>query len=139
MAVILHAAITFDGRLTPLPAGEQTPGATGFRNGRRASKICEWVGAQDPESDLHCEILTPAAAAVATALLAGDRVDELRLVVCPLVSGRREAATLTGPPTPEFLPAVIRLRLLSMEPAGDICLLRYEVKKRAASVATEKS
>lgn len=139
MAVILHAAITFDGRLTPLPAREQTPAATGFRNGRRASKICEWAGAQDPRSDVHCEILTPAAAPVATALLAGECVDELRLVVCPLVSGRRDASTLTGPPAPDFLPAAIRLRLLSMEPAGDICLLRYEVKKRAASAGPEKS
>lgn len=139
MALILHAAITFDGRLTPLPASEQTPDATGFRNGRRAPTICEWVDAQDPRGDLHCAILTPAAAPVATALLAGGRVDELRLVVCPLVSGRREATTLTGPPTPDFLPAAVRLRLLAMEPAGDICLLRYAVQKRAASSAAAKS
>lgn len=139
MAVILHAAITFDGRLAPLPASEQTPEATGFRNGRRAATVCEWVEAQVTRDSIHCEILTPAAAPVATALLAGECVDELRLVVCPLISGRREAPTLTGPPTPDFLPAAIRLRLLSMEPAGDICLLRYQVKKPAASRAATKS
>lgn len=137
MAVILHAAITFDGRLAALPASEQTPGATGFRNGRRASSVCGWVEAQ--EGEVHCEILTPAAAPVATALLTGERVDELRLVVCPLISGRREAATLTGPPTPEFLPAAIRLRLISMEPAGDLCRLRYQVKNAKASAAVEAS
>ncbi len=139
MAVILHAAITFDGRLAPLPASEQTPGATGFRNARRADAICEWIDALDPREDAHCEILTPAAAPVAMALLSGGRVDELRLVVCPLISGRREAPTLTGPPTPEFLPSAVGLRLVSMKPAGDICLLHYRVRKPAASAAAKAS
>lgn len=141
MAVTLHTAITFDGRVCPLPPGSQAPKAAGaavFRNARRAASICEWVDSQDGETAIRCEILNAAAAPVATALVVGGCVDELHLTVCPIVSARLAAATLTGPPTPEFLPRAIRLELLAMEPDGDLCRLRYRVgnsQRRLASGA----
>ena len=135
MHVTLVAAITFDGRLRPLPAAPPLPKMTrvaAFQDGRRAATVCHWHGKLGARERVQCEINRPAAWSVAAALLTAGLVNELRLTVCPLLSGRREAATLTGPPTPEFLPAGIRLRLISMEPAGEVCVLRYA----AASVSS---
>lgn len=142
MHVTLVAAITFDGRLVPLAAADSLPGTTrvaGFLNARRAATVCEWLSALPPEERVQCELRKPAAAPVAVALLKAGLVDELNLTICPIISGRRDAATLTGPPTPEFLPAAVRLQLIAMEPAADVCVLRYRVKKPAASASVAAS
>ena len=63
----------------------------------------------------------------ARALLAAGAVRELLLTVHPRIDGRRDAPTLTGPPTPEFFPRSLACRLLRMETRGGECLLHYRV------------
>ena len=70
-------------------------------------------------------------ASEAGALLAAGRVREIHLTVHPRVDGRRDALTLSGPPTPEFFPASLVCRLLGMETRGGECLLHYRVLRRA--------
>lgn len=135
MHVTLVAAISFDGRLLPLAAAPPLPGVdrvVGFLNRRRESTVCDWLVALPAGERVECEIRQPAASPIAAALLKAGLVDELRVTVSPLVSGRRNAPTLLGPPPPEFLPAAIRLQLLTMETEGGICVLRYRVKKPGA-------
>ena len=62
-------------------------------------------------------------------LLAGD-VRELRLTIRPRIDGRRDAPTLSGPPTPEFFPRSLACRLLRMETRGGECLLHYRGLRR---------
>ena len=94
----LRAAITLDGKLAD-PSVEFSEGAS-----------CRIVDAHE-----------------AGALLTTGRVREIHLTVRPLVDGRRDAPTLSGPPTPEFFPHSLACRLLGMETCGDQCLLRYRV------------
>ena len=67
----------------------------------------------------------------ARALLVAGAVRELRLTIQPRIDGRRDAPTLTGPPTPEFFLRSLACRLLRMETRGGECLLHYRVLRRA--------
>lgn len=101
-AATLRAAITLDGKLAD-PALEFSEGA--------ASRTVD--------------------AREAGALLVAGRVREIHLTVRPRVDGRRDAPTLSGPPTPEFFPASLACRLLRMETLGGECVLQYRVLRRA--------
>ncbi len=99
----LRAAITLDGRLAD-------PAALRYLDGAESKNV-------DTQE--------------ARALLAAGAVRELHLTVHPWVDGRRDAPTLTGPPTPEFFSRSLACRLLGMETRDGECLLRYRVLRRA--------
>ena len=61
------------------------------------------------------------------ALLDAGVVREILLAVRPRIDGRRDAATLGGPPGAAFFPASIACRLLAVEMRDGECLLRYQV------------
>ncbi len=69
------------------------------------------------------------------ALLTGGQVDEIHLTIHPRVDGRRDALTLSGPPTPEFFSRSLACRLLGMETRDGECVLRYRVLRRGRRAA----
>ena len=70
------------------------------------------------------------------ALLEAGLVDEIHLRLRPRIDGRRDAPTLTGPPTSGFFPRSVSCRLLRMEngAAGE-CLLHYRVLRAGGKAA----
>ena len=96
--VILRAAITLDGKL----AGPSPQTVRGAR-------------------------VDPLDAGQLRALLTSGEVDEIHLTVRPRIDGRRDAPTLSGPPTPEFFPRSLSCRLLRLETRDGECLLHYRV------------
>ena len=60
------------------------------------------------------------------ALLDARLVDELHLIVRPVIDGRLGSAALSGA-CGAFFPASVACRLMRMEPSGDECLLHYRV------------
>ena len=105
LPVVLRAAITLDGKLDGAPP-----------------EIIEGTQA------------VPLDAGQLRALLVSGRLDEIHLTIRPRVDGRRDAPTLSGPPTPEFFPRSLACRLLRMETRDGECLLYYRVQHRPRKV-----
>ncbi len=64
------------------------------------------------------------------ALLAAGLVDQIHLTIRPRIDGRRDAPTLSGPPTPDFFPRSLACRLLRTETRDGECFLHYRVLRR---------
>ena len=63
------------------------------------------------------------------ALLDAGVVSEILLVVRPRIDGRRDAATLGGPPGAAFFPASVACRLLKAETCAGECWLHYRLRR----------
>ena len=146
--VTLCAAVTFDGKLdtrNPLPSvlldalvsadGDRLVADTAVAvnvsiiastaRGKPANAV------RALKDDPHVKrILCLGGPRLFRALLDAGLVEDFCLLVRPHVDGRRAAATLSGPPTPEWFPHSISCRLRRMEVRGDDCFLHYTVARR---------
>ncbi len=127
--VILEAALTIDGKLEAVPPVARDASLT----------VVVWEDhdgqlAADPLGQLLAlpkavrRVICLGPAPTFRALLDAGVVDELELTVGPRVDGRRDAATLSGPPGAAWFPASIACRLLRVAMRGGECRLRYRVE-----------
>ena len=123
--VVLRAALTVDGKLDsaalPDAAAEEDPTTYVLSDPAMLAALPAGVR----------QVICRGPAGAFRALLDAGRVDELELWVGLRVDGRRDAATLSGPPGADFFPASIECRLLKVERREDGCWLHYRVRQKA--------
>ena len=123
--VVLCAALTVDGKLDaaappPDAATEEDPATYVLSDPAMLATLPAGVR----------RVVCRGPAEVFRALLDAGVVDELELWVGPRVDGRRDAATLSGPPGADFFPAAVACRLMDMEMRENGCWLRYRVRRK---------
>ena len=143
--VVLCAALTVDGKLD---ARAIHPARQPWPDDPTTTVLAEAATAGDEGWDTVLRrmrresgvrrVVCPGGAERFRSLLDAGVVSELWLEVHPRIDGRRDAATLSGPPGADFFPASVACRLLQVEMSDGQCLLRYQVRKaRVAKGHTE--
>ncbi len=124
--MVLRAALTVDGKLDaaapPGAAGENDPATRVLPDPAALATLPAGVR----------RVICHGPAEAFRAWLDAGLVDELELLVGPRVDGRRDAATLSGPPGAGWFPASVACRLLKMERREEGCWLHYRVRRKAA-------